>query len=252
MTRADGRTHGLYGRLPEPIESSAVPFIHEAATTPWPPLPPTIPVPAVADWGMLGNDIWSDCVDACIGHALAAYDVEVAEPDGIPNEADVLAEYKTDTGATTPPGPGQIIGPVLQKWVTPGLFGPSLPSQVVAVARVSLTTPGMLRQAIACYGGVIAGFNMPSTASEQFDNGEPWTYVAGSPIVDGHCVLLCGFDGIWIKAITWGTVQDIGPRFIEHYCDAAWVAIPAAFVQAGRGPELNLAALQADIGNLNP
>jgi hypothetical protein len=255
LSRADGRRHGAYGRLPERPEDFAVPFIHELATSPFPPLLSSVAVPAVADWGMDGNDRYGDCVIACLAHAMAAWDVEVTEADGIPNEADCIAEYDALTGCKEPGDAhdtGLQIGPVLQKWVKPGLFGPSLPSTVTAVAKVSLTTPGMLRQAIACYGGVIAGFNMPSTAAGQFDNDEPWTYVAGSPIVDGHCVLLVGYDGIWIDAVTWGTTTRIGPRFLEHYMDVAWVAIPTQFVQAGRGPELNLAALQADLPDLNP
>lgn len=259
MTRADGKVAGKYGRLPETADSAAVPYLHELATSPFPPLPAKVEVPDVADWGTLGNDVWGDCVIAGMAHAINAWNVDVDLLAPVPNAADVIAQYCALTGAKAPGDAndtGLIIGTVLKDWATTGLFGATdvpaqAPSQISAYARVSLGDGGDIRQGIACYGAVIAGFNMPQSAEDQFNAGENFTYVPGSPIVGGHEMVLIAFDGLWVQAVTWGTVVNLGPQFTAHYMDTAFVAIPPAFITAGRGPTLNLAQLQADIGDLD-
>lgn len=249
MTRADGKVAGLLGRLPDSAKYAALPEWHTYATSPFPPLLASVGVPAVADWDMDGNDTYGNCVVACMAHAINAWDVEVTEANPIPSAAECVAQYEALTGNGPPPGPGLEIGPVLTEWVKTGMFNDT--SQITAAAKVSLTIPGMIRQGIACYGGVIIGVNLPESAEEQFNADENWSYVPGSPIVGGHCILLCGYDGIWIQAVTWGAVVNVGPNFLKNYMDAAWVAIPSQFVTAGRGPELDLTQLQADIADLN-
>lgn len=206
--------------------------------------PPSVAVPSVADWGMEGNDQYGDCVMAGAAHALMAWNVEVKESDPIPAEQAVVDQYLALTGGQDS---GLVIADTLQHWHTDGLFGGN---RIAGYAPVNVRSIPDIHMAIAFYGVCKVGIACPESAEEQFAAGKPWTPVPGSPILGGHDIELVAYDAHYLYAVTWGAVVAVSYPFAAAYADEGWAMIPQAFVEAGRGPALDLAALKADMGSL--
>lgn len=197
------------------------------------------------DWGMLGNDQYGDCTIAGAGHAIMAWNAEVAEPDPVPNAHQVLAQYMAITGGQDT---GCVEANVLTFWNRQGLFGDR--DKIAAFVPVDIRNLVTIHQAIAFYGCAYIGVALPESAEQQFEQGQPWTVVNGSPVVGGHCVLLVGYDQNAVYAVTWGAVVPVSYPWLATYMDECWAMIPEQFVQAGKGPELDLAQLQSDLNSL--
>jgi hypothetical protein len=123
------------------------------------------------------------------------------------------------------------------------LFG----AKIDAYAPVDVKDLVELHQAVAFYGGCYLGIECPQSAQEQFQNGQPWTFVPGSPIEGGHCIDALGYSANGLLCATWGGIALVTFGFLAHFLDEAWVIIPNQFVKAGKGPRLDLEALKADL-----
>ena len=55
-----------------------------------------------------------------------------------------------------------------------------------------------------------------------------------------------------VECVTWGRVQTMGARFLEHYVDEAWAIVSPDFLNAaGESPQgFNLAQLTADLAQI--
>ena len=209
------------------------------------PTPPaSVPVPD-AQYPMDGNDTYGDCTIAGVAHLLAAWDAEAKQSDTVPGQYEIIEEYLSLTG-------GQDTGldenTVLSTWQRSGLFG----NLIAAYAPVTPTNLLALHQAIAFYGGCYLGIQCPQSAQEQFQANEPWTYVEGSPIDGGHCVVALGYqpDGSLLCA-TWGGIATLTPGFLAHFLEEAWCVLPQQFVEAkGDSLGIDLATLQADLASV--
>lgn len=212
------------------------------ATTKLPMPPAEVAVPA-AGYPIDGNDQYGDCTMAGVAHLIAAWDAEVSEPDPIPDAQEVVQTYFELSG-------GQDTGlneaNVLQEWREQGLFG----RQIAAYAPVDPRNIVELHQAIAFYGGCYLGIQCPQSAQQQFQANEPWTFVPGSPIEGGHCIVALGFSQNGLLCATWGGIALVSYPFLAAYLDESWAILPSQFVEAGKGPALDLASLQADLNRL--
>src|SRR5208283_2701894 len=74
------------------------------------------------------------------------------------------------------------------------------------------------------YGAYI-GIQVPQSAMDQFNAGQPWTIVLGSPIEGGHCIYIVGYNATGPVCITWGKKQQMDWNFFDTYCDEAYVVI---------------------------
>jgi hypothetical protein len=223
-----------------------------------------VTVPKVA-WDLDGNDQYGDCV---VGTAANTVGVAVAVLEAtfgpgtpgttvpVPSAAQAIAEYKALTGCVTPGDAndtGLVISTFLQDWATaPGLFGGDL---IGGYAPVYLTDIAEIKQAVAAYSFVVVGVNLPQSAEDQVENAPAgtipvWSYVGDQPI-GGHCVAFVGYDTTYLYAYTWGTVVAVELAWWQAYGEEVWAVIPMPFVAAGKGPEVDLAELQADIGSLD-
>ena len=213
---------------------------------PTPPASVAVPGP-VADYPMDGNDVWGDCTIAGIAHLLAAWNILVDSTSiPVPTAQQCIALYEQLTGSNTPPGDGLNETTLLAQWRKEGLFG----NQIEAYAPVDYKSIIDLHQAVAFYGGAYLGIACPESAQQQFQENQPWTYVPGSPIEGGHCIVALGYTPTALLCATWGGIAEVTYPFLAHYLDEAFAIISQEFVQANGGPELDLAALEEDLDSL--
>jgi hypothetical protein len=231
------------GRLPA-TRPAALRDLSVYATGPLPAPPATREVPA-ASYPMDGNDTYGDCTIAGVAHLIAGWNAEVHEADSVPSEETVVAEYFNLTGGEDT---GLNEAGVLKTWQTTGLFG----EQIAGYAPVNPKDLLQLHQAVAFYGGCYLGIECPESAQQQFSAGEPWTYVEGSPVLGGHCVVALGYGphgGLHVA--TWGGIAVLEASFLAHYLDEAWCILPHELVEAkGDALGVDLAALQADLAKV--
>lgn len=232
------------GKL-SPIRLSGVGLISDYETAALPAPPNFVSVPKVGAWGMLGNDQYGDCTIAGVGHLDLAWNVEVKERDHVPTTAEAETTYFDLTGGVDS---GLAETMVLQRWLNHGLFG----YKISAYAPTNFSKKDAFKEAIAFYGGVYFGVQLPESAQQQFvQNGQStWSVVPGSPIVGGHCIDGVGYSNEGIQVITWGQVVTATWDWIANYVDEAYAIISSQFVQAGSGPILDIAALRSDLNAL--
>jgi hypothetical protein len=116
----------------------------------------------------------------------------------------------------------------------------------LAVKRTNLKTAAYL------FGAIGVGIQFPASAMDQFNAGQPWSYVPFSKIEGGHYVPLVGFDGKYFLVITWGKIQRVTPAFLARYCDEAIAYVSAERLLAD-GKTLdgfNLTQLLTDLRSL--
>jgi len=198
------------------------------------------------------NDSLGDCTCAAVGHIIEAQTAYASREFSV-TDNEVLSMYEA-VGGYVPGDPstdnGAIIQDVLQYWHDTGIAGHKIDS---FASIANHTDVWLLKQALDIFGTVYLGINCPTSALDQFDAGEVWSYVPGSPIDGGHAIPLqrqypVGTTYGILDVITWGHVQPMTIKFVKNYVEEAWVVISPDWIEAnGAAPNgLNLAGLQAD------
>lgn len=190
----------------------------------------------VSEWPMYLNDQIGDCTAAGVGHAEQAISAYGQNKEVKFTDNTVLNLYEA-TGGYVPGDPstdnGAVMQDVLHYWNTNGVAG----HKIDAYAELEDFYHSMkLRTALYLFGTVYLGINFPASGMDQFNNGEAWTYVAGSPIEGGHCVVLqkmnqTGTPNI-LNVVTWGELQPMSIQFAQHYVEEAWVVIDKEWITA--------------------
>lgn len=203
------------------------------------------------EWGMLGNDQLGDCTCAGVAHKRIG-DVFVNQDRYLDvSTADVIKLYEqfgyrpgdpdTDQGA--------VCQKVLEYWQKEGFLG----ERILAFAKVDLADVTEVKQAIHLFGQLYCGFNVPASAMDQFNDGQPWDVVRDSAVEGGHCVTVGAYDADGLTAVTWGATQRMTWAFWREYFDEAWVIIGPDFFDPATGRDhdgLDLATLEADFTKL--
>lgn len=223
------------------------------------PEPPQQVTPPTWAMEMAGNNAYGDCVLAGAANSIGLADALVGGNAPIPPDEAVVQQYCALTGCQQPEDShdtGLVEADVLKLWQTDGLFGVATgpvceePDKIAGYAPVNPRDVMALQQTVACYGFVYGGFQLQQAMQQQFGAGQPLDYVPGSPWIGGHCMLIVGYTSDSWLIYTWQQVVKASYRFVAACMDEAWATIPEAFVTAGRGPDLDLAALQADLAAL--
>lgn len=242
MSRSPGKLGKLAPQFPVALKEMGA-----YAVRPLPQPPATIDWSKnVSVWPMDGNDVYGDCTMAAAAHMIQCWNAQTNEPLPIPREQQVIAQYmKLTHGQDT----GLVESQVLKQWLTKGLWD----NRIVGYAPVNVHNLDALKQAIAYFGGVYVGIQVPDNAQNQFRLGEPWTLVPGwqqQPIEGGHAVPLVGYDDQYLYAITWGAVQKIGWDWWSTYGDEAWVILSEEYDRAGKVGGLDVATLKNDLAQV--
>lgn len=199
--------------------------------------------PNVVTWGMALNNTIGDCTIAGVYHLLKAWNTEVSEDTPLPDTAQIKSTYFGLTGGGDT---GLVEVTVLNTWYSKGLFG----NRIAGWVPLNPRNLEHLHLAIELYGAAYVGVALPQSAETQTDENRAWTVVPTSPILGGHCIVYVGYDEYALYAVTWGELVQVTYPWWATYGTEAACVLPREFVEAGRGPTLNLATLQADLNKL--
>lgn len=178
-----------------------------------------------ANWAMLGNDKYGDCVWAGAGHETMLWNKEANRTVAF-TDASVLGDYSAVTGfkpnvPSTDDGTDvQVAASYRRKTGVADAQG-----QRHKVAAYLALTPGDVDQltlAMYLFSAVGIGIQFPDSAMAQFNAGKPWDVVPGPKPTEGHYIPGFGRDAKGnIVVVTWGRIQLMTPRFYKKYCDEA-------------------------------
>lgn len=209
-----------------------------------------------AGWGMLGNDEYGDCAWAGPAHETMLLTKLGGHPATF-TTAGVLADYAAGTGFDPHAGPpgnnptdqGSNVRDVARYRQKTGIVDAHKTRHKIA-AYVSVDPSNTSHVAAAMYLFEAAGIGIefPTSAMDQFNNGEPWDVVAHASIDGGHYVPLVGKDMDFFYVVTWGKLQRMTRRFFAKYCDEVWAFLSNEDLTAGKSPEgFASAQLQNDL-----
>lgn len=203
-------------------------------------------------WGMLGNDEWGDCAEAGPCHATMLWNAAAGRQVHFTTQ-NALDAYSAITGFN-PDDPntdqGSNMRDVLKYRQHHGLTDADGRLHTIG-AYVSIQPKDFhaLLDALYLFEVVEIGFEVPSSAMDQFRAGKPWTVVHGSPIEGGHDVPIIGRPNAeGLECVTWAAVQHLSEGFYEKYNDEAWAVVSEEMLTGGKSLEgFDLAALNADL-----
>ncbi len=229
-------------------------------------LPPVQPAVAwskavTVPWGMMHNDTVGDCTLATAGHMAMTWTANAqGKAKVIPDAAilkgyeDVTAQenggqgYDPQTGANDN---GCVVLDVLNYWRKTGVGGDT----IMAYAKVDLAKPDEVRQAIALFGGVYLGVDLPLTAQAQTGPGKFWGVPPtgakgdGAPGAwGGHAIPSVDYDPHGLTVVTWGALQRMTWNFLKVYGGEAYAIISMDWIRSGKSPGgFPLSLLQQDL-----
>jgi hypothetical protein len=193
--------------------------------------------PAFADnlarlsaWQMLGNDAYGDCVAVTWANTRRLVTAVLAT-EHYPSQADVFAVYKTQNPGfiADPSNPGEDNGMDIQTLLDylVKVGGPD-GVKALAFAKVDPHNRDEMDAAIAIFGSVWTGIQVLEANMNEFNSGQPWDYVPGSPVAGGHSIITgaySGKPGADLGFITWAQQTSFTDLYIAHEFEEAWVVI---------------------------
>jgi hypothetical protein len=108
-----------------------------------------------------------------------------------------------------------------------------------------------LLEALYLFGAVGIGIEVPESAEQQFNAGQPWSVAHGKQqILGGHYVPIVA-NRSNLAVVTWGRLQQMTLQFYKKYCDEAWAILSPEMLKGGLSLEgFDLSALQADLSEV--
>jgi hypothetical protein len=241
------RETGKLGKL-APQFPVALKELHSYTVEPLPAAPAAVDHSAkVPTFPMDGNDKYGDCTMAAAAHLIQSWNADVDVTMPVPTPTEVVAEYlKLSRGADS----GLVESRVLKTWMASGLWG----NKITGYAPVNVHNLESLKKAVAYFGGVYVGIQVPDNAMDQFRAGQPWSLVAdwqNQGIEGGHAIPILGYDDQWMYCVTWGAVQKMAWDWWSAYGDEAWVVLSKEYEEAGHPINgIDVAALKADLASI--
>lgn len=229
--------------LPDPV--AAGPFDH----TTW---------LGAREWGVLGNDDWGDCGLAAPAHdTMALTAIATGTPAPFTTQS-VLSDYKCFGFNPAAGAPGEnptdqgvevrAVYKFRRKWGV--VDGTGKRHRIGHYMRVDWRNEELVSIAKRLFGVVNYGFNLPESAIEQFNHGEPWAPVSGSENAGGHDVIDLADPS---KMISWGAAVEVTQPFKRQYTEEAWCALSRELLDDhGLSPDgFDLERLLADYAALS-
>lgn len=183
---------------------------------------PGIPTP------MFGNDDKGDCVMAGRAHQTLRFeDIEQGSVLMI-TDKDVLNEYFKETGGVDS---GLVVLDSLNEWRQKGWKVGKKTYKIQAYAEINHKSKDEVKQAIFADVGVGLGLQLPKSAQDQIQTGQPWSVTTGPNAKvgswGGHYVYVPGYTKQGPVCVTWGRKQQITWPWLMKYCDEAYAIFDA-------------------------
>jgi hypothetical protein len=218
------------------------------------PTPPMIVdrMSKVSEQPMYCNDRYGCCTIAGMGHLFGAQKAYANPPEVVFSDDQIISAYEANCPGFNPVTDandnGCLMSDVLAYMTRTGMAG----NTVTAYAQLRSTNIDSLKLALYLFGSVYIGVNLPQSAETQFGAGQAWTYVKGSPIIGGHCVVIQKTEPVYNPAhtvITWGSPVRVTDQWMQTYLEEAWVAITPDWIQTNQHTidAIDLSALTADM-----
>ena len=254
-TLRGGRKLGL--RLERPVTFLMTDYLDvNALKKSMPPLPKNFGHSRVlgAEWGMLGNDVAGDCFFAGACHQTMLWTAESRDQAKF-TDAEALRAYSEATGydeSKPDSDQGTDLSEGCEYWRTTGL--PDVTGKrhkIVAYLALDPTVPEIRWYADFLFSGSGLGVDLPSNAEDQFDAGDPWTYLRGSSSLGGHFVNSLGRqDGVAVLG-TWGKAQRASEYWISKYAVQGVAFVTTENLVNNKSPEgFDSQSLLADLARL--
>lgn len=205
----------------------------------------------IRNWGLLGNDVASDCVWAGFAHEVMMLyaDANTSIPTFTTRE--VLKDYHAATGPDDEGTDLQEACAYRQKTGISDILG-----HRHAIDIYTALTPGDLKQialTVFLFGFAGIGLRLPTTAETQFKYQESWSVEPGADVKGGHYVPCVGRNSLGdYLVVTWGRLHAVTPDFIEEYMDQGVAIISRErLTSSGLSPQgYNLSQLEDDFRQL--
>jgi hypothetical protein len=243
-----------YGKLPRRPGSIKIDFRDVFNVTKLPLLPTTGwgVQPSSKNYGMLGNEIWGDCVIAGGMHESMVLNAQAGNPVPRFTQLDAEEDYAAITGfdprdPSTDQGTDvQAAAAYRQKIGYRDATGIGKRHKIVAYVAVNSDD---LPLAAYTLGAAGLGLSIPDSAQDQFTAGQPWTFVPGDPIVGGHYVPVVGQTPSGnLVIITWSRSHEMTLPFYKAYFDEGVGHLSQEFLNNSTHlspQQFDLAALQS-------
>lgn len=209
--------------------------------------PPRWHVRPGGSYPMLGNNEVGDCVAAAAGHMIEQW-ARREKRNVTFTTQEVLDWYYWLTG-----GPDTGLDPVtaLDAWTQTGYpdpkQGPKTQDHLLGYATLRPRSHLTVKTAARLFNGVFLAVQLPQSAMDQFQAGQPWTIVPGSPIIGGHAITVLGYTPQWVDIVTWGTTHRASWGWWDAYVMEAFALLGSEWQG---DPLINLAQLKRDLAAL--
>lgn len=200
-----------------------------------------------------------NCTIAGIGHVYGGTSKFALGAEITFSDAEITAVYERNCPGFNPVGDvndnGCTLQGVLADQSSNGMTDVSgKVSKVTAYAQMKGMGPKDLNVALQLYGAVYCGVNLPQSAESQFPG--PWTYVKGSPILGGHCIVLAASNlasEYPYTFVSWGATVVASQEWVHTYLEEAWVAITPDWLTANGNSYsgVDVAELTRDMNAVN-
>jgi hypothetical protein len=214
----------------------------------------------LAGFPMLGNDRYSDCTCAALGHGCEV--IEWRDGKGRQVTADEQAVERLYWATGNPPTPGsddngRTMLDVLNYVNTHGLFG----KKVLGFGKFDAKNHDHHKAVIYLFGFAYVGLALPTAAKAltTWTGVDPSTPEGRPGSWGGHTIINQAYNppspGLATGStvgVTWGHRVNIGWDFLEAYADEAYAILLEDWVdQSGVSPDdFKLADLQRDLASL--
>ena len=177
---------------------------------------------------MFANDDKGDCVIAGRAHQTLRFEKIEQGSVLMISDNDVLKEYFKETGG---PDTGLVVLDSLKLWRSKGWKVGKRAYKIQAFAEVDQTNHTQVRQTIFSVVGVGFGVQLPNSAKEQIQSGQPWDVTTGPDALPGswggHYVYTPGYTPQGPVCVTWGRKQQITWAWLDKYCDESYAIFDA-------------------------
>lgn len=208
-----------------------------------------------APWGMFLNDKYSCCVFAGAAHEHMVWTHEGGATASFV-DANVLADYAAVTGfkvGDSNTDQGTDMGDAAKYRRTVGVVDASgNRHKIDSYLALREGEPADLALATFLTGAVGVGLQLPNSALDQFDAGQPWVPLAKNGMAGGHYVPCIGRNTAGqFLVVTWGRIQAMSPEFYARYSDEATCYLSLEVIRDRVSPEgFDEASLKTQLARL--